>query len=119
MGQLLSAISFADLLSRVDDDREFMDELLVLFSVELAPLMHTLDEAVVQVDLKQVEMAAHTLAGMLANLSASQAHSSAQVLEQLSRKRQSEGLASALAALQQDLEEVTASIRLYLEESPT
>jgi two-component system sensor histidine kinase/response regulator len=118
MGQVLSAISFAELLSRVDEDREFMDELLTLFSEELSPLMRTLDRAVVQVDLRQVETAAHTLAGMLANLSASQARSSAAALEQLGRKRQSAGLATALAILRQDLEEVTASVRLHLEESP-
>ena len=116
MGQFLSAISFADLLSRVDDDREFMDELLVLFSEELPPLMHALGNAVVQIDLKQIEMATHTLAGMLANLSASQAQSSVVALEQLVRNRQTDGLANALAALRQDLEEVTASIRLHLEE---
>jgi HPt (histidine-containing phosphotransfer) domain-containing protein len=117
MGQLLSAVSFADLLSRVDDDREFMNELLTLFSDELPPLMRTLEEAVCQVDLKHVETSAHTIAGMLANLSASQAQSSATDLEKLGRNRESGGLASALAALRQDLDAVTASIKVCLEES--
>jgi two-component system sensor histidine kinase/response regulator len=119
MSQVSPVISFTDLLSRVDDDREFMNELLALFSDELPPLMRTLEEAVCQVDLKQVETSAHTVAGMLANLSATQAQSSAAALEQLGRNRESGELASALAALRQDLDAVTASIKVCLEESYT
>jgi len=117
MGQLLSVINFADLLSLVDDDHAFVDELLVLFCNQLLPLMRTLNEAVIQADVKQVELSAHTLSGMLANLSASQAQSSAAALEQLGRERECVGFARAFAALQQDLDAVTADIRCYMEES--
>jgi HPt (histidine-containing phosphotransfer) domain-containing protein len=117
MGQVMSAISFSDLLSLVDDDRAFVDELLVLFCDQLDPLMRTLNEAVIHADVKQVEVSAHTLSGMLANLSAPQAQASAATLEQLGRERESAGFASAFATLQRDLDAVTASIRSYMEES--
>jgi len=114
MGQLSSATSFPGLPSRATEDHASVAELLCLFSEELSPLMRTLRETVVQVDLKPIETAPPTLA----TLSISQVQSSAAVLEQPGRRSQSEGLAAALTALRQDSEEVAASLRLYLEESP-
>jgi len=80
-------------------------------------MMQTLEKAVFKIDPKQVETAAHTLAGMLANLSASQPQTSTVALEQPGRNRESRGPGSAFAAFQRDLDAVTASTKFCLGES--
>ncbi len=58
-----------ELLARVEDDRELLAELLALFIKDFPKLRDVLHHAVNADVPSQVEKAAHTLKGMLANLS--------------------------------------------------
>jgi len=58
-----------ELLARVENDRELLTELLVMFRDELPGLLNTLHQAINLGDLAQAARVAHTLKGMSANLS--------------------------------------------------
>ena len=58
-----------ELLARVENDRELLTELLVMFRDELPGLLNTLHQAIYLGDLAQAARVAHTLKGMSANLS--------------------------------------------------
>ena len=58
-----------ELLARVENDRELLTELLVMFRDELPGLLNTLHQVIDLGDLAQAARIAHTLKGMSANLS--------------------------------------------------
>ena len=58
-----------ELLARVENDRELLTELLVMFRDELPGLLNTLHQVIDLGDLAQAARVAHTLKGMSANLS--------------------------------------------------
>ena len=58
-----------ELLARVENDRELLTELLVMFRDELPGLLNTLHQVINLGDLAQAARVAHTLKGMSANLS--------------------------------------------------
>ncbi len=62
-------VNMPELLARVEDDRELLAELLALFIKDFPKLRDVLHHAVHADVPSQVEKAAHTLKGMLANLS--------------------------------------------------
>jgi two-component system, sensor histidine kinase and response regulator len=58
-----------ELLARVENDRELLTELLVMFRNELPGLLNILHRVIDLGDLSQAARVAHTLKGMSANLS--------------------------------------------------
>lgn len=102
------SMDFDDLLLRVDGDRELMCELLVMFKEACPELLRMLEDAAANQDMRQVEITAHTMNGMLANVSALRARSAAAELERLGREGEAGGIKAAFAALQQ---EITHSLR--------
>ena len=66
---LKELIDFADLMTRVEDDRELLDELFVLFREGFPEQRNLLEAAMNQNDWPRVAKLAHLLKGMLANLS--------------------------------------------------
>ena len=62
-------LNMPELLDRVDNDRELLADLLTLFQEDFPRLRDALHTAVDSGNPPQVEKAAHTLKGMLANLS--------------------------------------------------
>ena len=71
------ALNVSELLSRMDNDRELLRELLQLFKQECPCLMRLLQDAISKGEMKSVETTGHALKGMLANLSAVRAASAA------------------------------------------
>ena len=65
-------VNMTELLARVDNDRELLAELFALFQKDFPRLRDALHGAVDSGNPLQVEEAAHTLKGMLANLSIKQ-----------------------------------------------
>jgi two-component system sensor histidine kinase/response regulator len=63
-------IDQSDLLLRVDDDREFLTELVTLFREESPIQMDQIKSALLMQDTVKVRCGAHSLRGALANLSA-------------------------------------------------
>src|SRR5258708_26959499 len=87
----------AELLARVDNDRELLHDLLTIFKEEFPRHLKALREAVESGDGKLVTVAAHTLKGMLLNLAAGQAAAPAGRLEQLGRSGETAGFLDAPA----------------------
>src|SRR5258708_39180200 len=81
----------AELLARVDNDRELLHDLLTIFKEEFPRHLKALREAVESGDGKLVTVAAHTLKGMLLNLAAGRAAAAVGRLEQLGRSGETAG----------------------------
>lgn len=91
-------IDFAELLTRVENDRELMRELLLIFKEEFSRYHQALRDAVDSLDAKRVASEAHTLKGMLSNLAACEPAGAAASLEQLGRDGETSKFAESLAA---------------------
>jgi HPt (histidine-containing phosphotransfer) domain-containing protein len=91
-----------ELLARVDNDREILRDLLVIFKEEFPGHLQALREAVDSGDAKLVVVAAHTLKGMLLNMAAGQAADAASRLEQMGRSGEVSKFQDALAAFERD-----------------
>jgi HPt (histidine-containing phosphotransfer) domain-containing protein len=91
-----------ELLVRVDNDRELLRDLLVIFREEFPRILRTLREAVEAQDGNRVATAAHNLKGMLLNLAANQAAITAGRLEQLGRRGEASRYAEVFAVFEGD-----------------
>ncbi len=94
-------IDFAELLSRVENDRELMRELLLIFKEAFPGHLQALRLAVDSSDGERVAAEAHALKGMLSNLAASPATDAAARLEQLGRSREVSEFREAYAAFEE------------------
>jgi two-component system, sensor histidine kinase and response regulator len=93
-------IDFTELLGRVENDRELMRDLLLIFKEEFPGHLQALRDAVDSRDGERVKAEAHTLKGMLANLAASSAADAAARLEQLGRNREVSEFQEACASFE-------------------
>jgi PAS domain S-box-containing protein len=91
-----------ELLARVDNDRELLRDLLMIFKDEFPRHLLALREAVEAKDGKRVAAVAHTMKGMLSNLAATQAAATAARLEQMGRQEEASGYPEAFAAFESD-----------------
>jgi two-component system sensor histidine kinase/response regulator len=87
-----------ELLARVENDRELMRDVLLMFKEEFPQHHKALREAVEGQDANLVAAEAHTLKGMLANLAARDAAGAAARLEQLGRSGETAKFGVALEA---------------------
>jgi two-component system sensor histidine kinase/response regulator len=83
-----TVIDLPALLTRVENDRELVRDLLLIFKQEFPRRLEALREAVESLDGEKVAAEAHTLKGMLSNLAAGPAAIAAARLEQLGRSRE-------------------------------
>ena len=107
-----SVLNLADLLARVDNDRELVSELFSIFKSVFPNHLQRLNEAVVNQVPSRVETEGHTLKGMLLNLSAVRAAGIAGNLETMGRERTIPGMAEALAAFQNEVEALLSQMEL-------
>jgi HPt (histidine-containing phosphotransfer) domain-containing protein len=108
-------VNLPELLTRVDDDRDLLRELIGIFNEEFPRLLRLLKEQAARGDMKSVESTCHGLKGMLSGLSAMRAAGVAARLEQMGRDRDSSELNDGIALLEREVErllpELDASIR--------
>jgi HPt (histidine-containing phosphotransfer) domain-containing protein len=81
-------MDLTELLERVENDRELIRELLLIFKEEFPIHLLALRDAVDSMDGKRVAVEAHNLWGMLSNLAASSAADAAARLERLGRNQE-------------------------------
>jgi two-component system sensor histidine kinase/response regulator len=93
-------IDLAELLARVENDRELMRELLLIFKEEFPRHLLALRVAVDSSDGEKVATEAHTLKGMLSNLAANPAAGAAARLEQLGRAQEVAAFQEACASFE-------------------
>jgi len=99
-------VNLPELLTRVDNDRELLRELVAIFMVEFPRLLNTLRENIARRDLKQVESTSHALKGMLAGLSAKRAAATAARLERMGRNGDLSCLTDMASVLEREVEEL-------------
>jgi len=106
-----AGFDFEELLARVENDRELLRDLLLVFKEEF-PLHHeALREAVTRGDAKRVAEEAHSLKGMLSNLSAHESAKAAARLELLARSGESSDFGQLFA----EFDRVTSGLLPELE----
>jgi protein-histidine pros-kinase len=96
------AMNLNELLARLDNDRELLRDLVVIFKDDFPRQMSVLHRAIAESDLKTTERVSHTLKGMFLNLAASRAVAAATRLEQLARAQDTGALAIALQLLENE-----------------
>lgn len=97
-----STLNVAELLGRVENDRELLHELVTIFKEEFPKQLQALREAVNTSDAKRVAAIAHSLKGMLSNLAAHKAAAGAAQLEQLGRTGEVSAFPNAFYSLDRE-----------------
>jgi HPt (histidine-containing phosphotransfer) domain-containing protein len=110
------SVDLPELLTRVDKDRELLRDLLSIFKEEFPCLLQSLHETVVRGDMKGVEATAHTIKGMLANVSFARAAASAACLERMGQQCVTQGLPEELASLEQEASLALAELDTFCTE---
>ena len=109
-------IDLNELLTRVDHDRELLQELLVIFKHEFLLQQKALQQAVEHGDCKQTAEISHTLKGMLSNLAATKAATCAAQIEQLARAEDTKALKEAVALFERAVQGLLPEIETYMGE---
>jgi two-component system, sensor histidine kinase and response regulator len=92
-----------DLLERVDGDAEFLQELAGIFDEDCPKLLARLETAIKTHDPQELERAAHTLKGSVANFGATTAREVAFSLERMGRSGQLESADKLYTALEGEI----------------
>jgi two-component system sensor histidine kinase/response regulator len=111
-----STIDLAELLARVENDRELMREVLMIFKEDFPRHLQALREAVKSLDSKNVARVAHALKGMLANVAATEAAAAAAQLERMGREGDATGFKEAFAAFESDAMKLLPQLDTYIAE---
>jgi HPt (histidine-containing phosphotransfer) domain-containing protein len=104
------AFDYAELLERVDRDRELLRDLLTIFKEEYPRSLLVLREAVQAKDSKRVAAAAHALKGMLSTLAATQAAATAARLEQMGQRGETSALLEVFTSFEREVARLLAQV---------
>lgn len=107
-------IDMAELLERIDQDRELLYEFLGLLLVELPPLHAQLGRAVESGNVRLIQDQAHTLKGMLANLAVTKSAATAALIEQQARADDRGGIATSMAEFNSQVARLMPALEAYL-----
>jgi HPt (histidine-containing phosphotransfer) domain-containing protein len=108
------AFNLSELLTRVDNDRELLLELIGVGKVEIPRYLGILREAVAQADLQNIERSGHTLKGMLSNLAATRAAAAAGRLEELGRSGDTTTLRNSVAIFESEVARLMTELEAYM-----
>jgi HPt (histidine-containing phosphotransfer) domain-containing protein len=109
-------VNLPELLSRVDNDRELLCDLLTIFKEDFPRHLRALQEAVASQDLKQITIVSHTLKGMLANLAVARAATAVARLEELAHEGVGAAIQEALAAFELEVQGLLPEMETYMAE---
>ena len=110
-------LNMEELLSRVEQDRDLLHELLSIFVEEFPVKLEELREVVAREDLPRLIVVSHGLKGMLANLSIVQAASLVAQIEQMARSGKAAGLKEAFAAFEREVHGLLPELQAHLAEA--
>ena len=111
-----ASVDMAELMARVENDRELIRDLIAIFKEDFPKQLQLLQTAVQSGDARQTAAWAHTLKGMLGNLGAHDASASAARLEQLGRNGEAATFAEAFASLQRDADRLVEELDHWVSE---
>jgi two-component system, sensor histidine kinase and response regulator len=107
-------VDLPDLLARVEDDRELLAELFAMFQKEVPVLQAALHDAINSGDLPQTATVAHTLKGMLANMSMKQGASLAASIEAAARSGNESAIKVTLVAFDSEIAAVSTAVDAFV-----
>jgi HPt (histidine-containing phosphotransfer) domain-containing protein len=113
---LLKHVNMPDLLDRVDNDCELLQELFQLFMVEFPRIKSELQDAVSRKNLGETADSAHMLKGMLANLSFEEAAKTMEELEHKAAIADQPGMDRAMAVFNSQTASLLPSLDTWLAE---
>ena len=99
-------IDLADVLERVQDDKELLLELLDIFQEDFLVKRQSLAEAVDKGDFVKIKEAAHSMKGASGNISAKRMHATFLHVEHLSKENSLAGVKDLLKVIDDQFEEV-------------
>jgi HPt (histidine-containing phosphotransfer) domain-containing protein len=105
-----------ELLERVDNDQELLQDLLNIFIEDFPRTIQSLESAVGAADLKNSSRLSHTLKGMLSSLGGTRAAAAAAKLETLSCTGDTASLKGALDALEHEAACLMPELEAYMAE---
>jgi HPt (histidine-containing phosphotransfer) domain-containing protein len=76
-------IDMVELLARVENDRELLNEIFDIYKTEFPQLFLLLTEALERSDMRELRIRAHTVKGMLESLTFQKASASAWAIERM------------------------------------
>ena len=107
-------VNFEELLARVENDWELLRDLAGIVREDFPRNEARLREAIAAKDMGRTSEAAHSLKGMLANLSASGGAAAASELEQMARSGKETELAEGLAKFEKETKGLLAELDAHL-----
>jgi two-component system, sensor histidine kinase and response regulator len=107
-------VDMTELLARVDNDRDLLVELLTLFQEDFPRLRDELHAAVDAGNPSQAEKAAHTLKGMLANLSIKHSNQLAASVEIAARAGDAQEIQKAMASFDREETGLLAAVESFI-----
>jgi HPt (histidine-containing phosphotransfer) domain-containing protein len=108
-----SAMNLPELLIRLDNDRDLLIELIVIFQKKYPVLLLQLQAHVNCKDANKVESVSHALKGMLLCLSATRAAALAGLLEQMGGDGKSCRLTEALTLFEEEVTKLLEELDRY------
>ena len=103
-----------DLMDRLGGDEEFLRELLVIFRQDARMNLEKSRKAMAELDFESLSRTAHTLKGMLRNLSMGAAADMAAALENASREKQQSDSEELLGKLVKEMEGILPEVEAQL-----
>lgn len=91
-------------MTRVDDDRDLLKELIDIFLSDEARAVEAISVAVSKADPVALKESAHAIKSGLGNLGAMRCHDAAEKLEMLGRSKSTAGAAELFSIFKQELE---------------
>jgi two-component system sensor histidine kinase/response regulator len=109
-------VDFAELSGRVEGDNELLSEMVTIFREEFPRYQEELCKAIDSKDGTRIAEVAHTLKGMLANLSARRAADLAGRIEQLGRKERIAECRAAFAEFREFAKRLSKQLAVHIAE---
>jgi HPt (histidine-containing phosphotransfer) domain-containing protein len=105
-----ATLNLPELLIRLDNDRELLSELIILFQKKYPVLLRQLREYINVKDVIKIESTSHALKGMLSCLSANQSVVLANRIEEMGRDGKTCGLPDALTVFEGEVAKLLAEL---------
>jgi len=111
------AFDFEEALARTDNDRELLCDLLGIFKEDFPKHRESLSEAIKSKEAASITAAAHTLKGMLLNLSANPAAEAAARVEHMARQGVMSGMEEAFETFEHEIAALLPQIDAFMAEA--
>jgi HPt (histidine-containing phosphotransfer) domain-containing protein len=109
-----SAFDQDELMERIDDDVEFLEETITMLDEDGPEMLDQIRAAAGAKDAAALVTPAHALKGMLANFCATSAEAAARDLEVMGREARLEGVDDAVARLEQETDRLSQALHEFL-----